>query len=165
MYRIEFRERVDGSGHRVTELLHAGRVLGHPYTESPATVPGYRYLPVFFLANAVCLRWSPTLQRLSPGALLPDDPVGADGESAELAAAALAHVFAVDRLNTDVENLLDPDLVTAATRLTAPAAPHLGTADWEYALGTGLRAWRQLYGGSGGVVVASVERRHLYVGE
>ncbi|MFJ4622445.1 hypothetical protein [Streptomyces sp. NPDC088812] len=169
MYRVEFRERVDGSGRRVTELLHDGRVLGHPYTETPSAVPGYRYLPVFFLAHAVCLGWSPTLRSLHAGAFLPDHPVGvdsadsADGEAAEQAAAALTHVFAVDRLGTDVEDLLDPDLITAVARLTHHAAPHLTAADWEHALGTGMRAWRRLYRASGRMVVADLERHRLFV--
>ncbi|MFF3500194.1 hypothetical protein [Streptomyces sp. NPDC003247] len=163
MYRIEFHESLDPSGNRVTELRHAGRPLGPPCTETAAAVPGYRYLPVFFLANAVCLGWSPTLQRLCPGVFLPDRPATAREESAEHAAAALAHVFALDRLGTDVEDLLDPDLVTAAAHLNTRTAPHLAAADWERALWTGLRAWRRLYQGLGTAVVADPEQGCLRV--
>ncbi|MEU4659570.1 hypothetical protein AB0G32_37520 [Streptomyces sp. NPDC023723] len=163
MYCFEFHEGADSSGSRVTELRHAGRVLDRLCTEATGAVPGYRFLPVFFLANAVCLGWSPTLQRLGPGLLLPDRPTTVGEESAEHAAAALAHVFALDRLDTDVEHLLDPDLVTAAVRLTTRTAPHLTAADWEHTLWTGLRAWRELYRGCGAVVVADPELRCLRV--
>lgn len=163
MYRIEFQESVDPSGSRVTELRHAEGLLGRPCAETPTAVPGSRYLPVFFLANAVCLGWSPTLQRLCPGVFLPEHPADAAEESAEHAAAALSHVYALDRLGTDVEDLLDPDLVTAATRLTARAAPHLAPADWEHALWSGLRAWGQLYRGHGTTVLCDPAERRLHV--
>jgi hypothetical protein len=164
MFHIEFHEEPDAAGRSGTVLRHAGQDVGRRLMDAPQGTAGYRFLPVFYLAHAVCLGWSPNTEALLPGTFLPRHPATGAGDAEEESLLALFTLqFARSLAEEDRGGAPTPALVDGVVHLATPLALPCSAEDWTRALDCGLTAWRDLREGRGTRVLVDPEGGRLKV--
>jgi len=142
---IEFRPVVAETGLIGSELWRDGVRLAEPLFDHPGVTGGYRYVPVFHLAHAAVLGWSPNTDRLLAADGPRNEQHRAPGLAAEDAISVLELVYASwvgQEFGSNV--LLDPELVQQILNLARQDVPQFTFADWERAAIAGAAAWRGL---------------------
>lgn len=165
MFHVEFHQYLDASGCPASTLRHAGADLGRPMVEPAHTTAGYRFLPVFYLAHAAYLGWSPNTELILPDVFRPGagTTAGPQDDGPETMMALFTLQFSERFADEKWAELLDPHLVCGVTHMSADLGLPFPEADWARALAGGLATWRDLRTGRGRKVLVDPARERLEV--
>jgi hypothetical protein len=168
--RFTFTPTVRGTdGRMVIVLSRDGLPVGDPLTDASHIDDDYRYHDAFHLAYVTFLGWSPVMRALlklkrksSPHTDEAEDGGRAiaieEGVSALVFAYASRHGF-FDKL-AHVDSELLQTIMTMTAHLEVSACRQ---ADWERAILTGYRCWRELTANNGGTLEINMVDRHIRV--
>jgi NTP pyrophosphatase (non-canonical NTP hydrolase) len=156
-FEVLFRE-VDDCGIKRVIVTCGGKPVGNPLSDASYADDGYRFHDIFHLSYATYLGWSPVTRRnfkcKRRSSTITDEVE--DGGRAwvfEEAITALCYDHARRHNFYLGINSLDFDLLKTIKSLTSGLEVHVRTArEWETAILSGFRVWRQLYEKKGGVV-------------
>lgn len=165
---VDIVERLDGDRAVVTVTTTPDGVqIGNELTDNAHVDDGYRFHDVFHLAHMSILGWSPVMRR-NLHVKRASDPVidevedGGRAIVTEEGIAAYVFTYARQRQFFDAVHRIDFEILDTIKSLTASfevsARSH---AEWEHALLTGYRVWREVRRNGGGLVVADLTARTL----
>ena len=152
---------------KVVLLDRHGERVGDPLTDNADKDDGYRFHDVLHLAHAAVLGWSPVLRKLLKRKRRSDPKVKEvqDGGRAQVIDEAIvAAVYEYAERHNFLEGTTHVDwaLLRSIRRLTA--GYEVGACsdwDWEQAILTGLRVWRDVRKNDGGTVRGDLTQRTL----
>jgi NTP pyrophosphatase (non-canonical NTP hydrolase) len=143
-----------------------GRQIGNELKDNSYVDDGYRFHDVFHLAHVAHLGWSPVVRGLMGRKRKSNpevDEVEDGGRAIVIDEAIVAYVFDYARRHNFLEGVesLDYHLLKTIRSLTNGLEVSVqATRDWEEAILTGYRLWRQIRADGGGMIeVDLVERR------
>ena len=171
MIEVEFEEVRDGDALKVV-VRRDGKPFGDPLTDNAPDDDGYRFHDVFHLSYAALLGWSPILRKLLRVKRKSDrrtDTVE-DGARAAIIEELISQlVFQYAREHNFLEGVgtLDHHLLKTIHSLVQDREVRVRTLyEWENAILSGYRVWRQVRANGGGLVRADLTRRTFeYVDE
>jgi NTP pyrophosphatase (non-canonical NTP hydrolase) len=164
-----FTPETRADGRTVIALRCDGQSVGDLLTDASHIDDDYRLHDAFHLAYAAVLGWSPVLRSLMKRKRKSNPSVdeAEDGGRAiaiEEGVSALVFSYAARHGYLEAVQHLDHELLTTIGHMvghlevsTRPAA------DWETAITTGYRVWRQLHAAGGGTVTLDMRTRTLRV--
>ncbi|MFG2394644.1 nucleoside triphosphate pyrophosphohydrolase family protein [Streptomyces lavendulae] len=146
-----------------------GNPAGDPLTSASHVEDDYRFHDAFHLAHAAVLGWSPVTRFLLGRKRRSDtrtDEAEDGGRAIAIEEGISALVFsyaARHRYFADIKHV-DNELLTTIAHMTGHLEVSIcRAADWEHAILTGYKAWRQLREQNGGIVHLDLDRRLLIV--
>jgi len=157
---------IDGS-EKVVLLDGQGERVGDPLTDNANKNDGYRFHDVLHLAHAAVLGWSPVFRKLLNRKRRSDPKVKEvqDGGRAQVideAIVAAIYEYAERHNFLEGTTRVDWSLLRSIRRLTA--GYEVGVCsdwDWEKAILTGLRVWRDVRKNDGGTVRGDLVQQTL----
>jgi NTP pyrophosphatase (non-canonical NTP hydrolase) len=144
-----------------------GVQIGDPLTDNANKDDGYRFHDVLHLGHAAVLGWSPVLRKLigrKRRSVQTVDDVEDGGRAWVIDEAIAAAVYEYAERHRFLEGALrvDWELLRSIKRLTAGyEVARCTAAEWEIAILTGLRVWRQVRQADGGTVRGDLLQRTL----
>jgi NTP pyrophosphatase (non-canonical NTP hydrolase) len=162
-------EQVEGR-RKVVLLDEHGERKGDPLTDNAYKSDGYRFHDVLHLAHAAVLGWSPVARKLlglKRKANKKVDEVEDGGRAQVLEEAIAAAIYAYAEENNFLEGSerqprVDWELLRTIKRLTRGREVDVCTeAEWEQAIITGIRVWKQVNDHDGGTVIGELRARTL----
>jgi NTP pyrophosphatase (non-canonical NTP hydrolase) len=165
-----FRVRIEelaGSSPRKIVVSRRGKPCGNALTDNSFDDDGYRFHDAFHFANAAALRWSPVARKLL-GCKRRSQPrvdeVQDGGRAIVIEEGVVAYVFdyarrhdffeRVDRVDTEV-------LRTIKSMVSGLEVASRSTRDWENAILSGFRVWRQMRTYRGGFLACDLDARTI----
>lgn len=153
----EFRP-TSSDGRPAVELWFDGFQRGDLLTDATAQADGYRFHDVFHLSYAALLGWSPVTRKLLGRKRRSDRSVdeNEDGGRAiviEEGVVAVAFAYAAQHEYLDNVSRLDQRLLETITMLASVTEAQVrSSGDWEHAILSGFRCFRELLAHNGGSV-------------
>ncbi|MGI5143037.1 MULTISPECIES: hypothetical protein [unclassified Streptomyces] len=164
MFEVEFHQYMGASGRAVSVLRHSGHDLGRPLVEAAHATAGYRFLPVFYLAHAAYLGWSPNTEQMLPGVFRPGQRLTRTEDAGPETLMALFTLQYAERFADDNwAELLDPHLVRGVAHISAGIGLPFAEEGWTRALSGGLASWRDLRTGKGTSVLVDTRHQRLNI--
>lgn len=155
-------------GREMVVVLDADGVqVGDPLTDNAYANDGYRFHDVIHFAFAAKLGWSPVLRKLLRRKRKHDphkDEVedGARAAAIEEALATAVAEYALRHGHLDGTETVDWDLLRFAKRMTRALQVSVRTeAEWEDAIVTAIKLWKQLHDAGGGSIRGDLTKRTL----
>ncbi|OUZ06752.1 hypothetical protein BHE97_18370 [Aeromicrobium sp. PE09-221] len=151
----------------VVRIYRGTEAVGDPLDDNRDDNDDYRYHDALHLGHMAILGWSPTLRGLLKVKRKGDrdaDRIQDGGRSAALEEGLTAYVFSVATEHSlfATSDRVPADLIKACQRMTSHLeVAERSTADWEYAILAGYRAFRELRDHRGGTLHADLEARSL----
>lgn len=151
----------------VVRIYRGTSAVGDPLDDNRDDNDDYRYHDALHLGHMAVLGWSPTLRGLLDVKRKGDrdaDRIQDGGRSAALEEGLTAYVFSVATEHSlfATSNRVPADLIKACRRMTSHLeVAERSTADWEHAILSGYRAFRELRDHRGGTLHADLEARTL----
>jgi NTP pyrophosphatase (non-canonical NTP hydrolase) len=156
-------------GRETSVLTLEGEQVGDPITNASHIADGYCFHDAFHLANAAVLGWSPVMRSLlkrkrKSDAALDEAEDGGRAIAIEEGISALVFSYASEHNYLKGKTHIDSALLSTITGMVAhlEVSGHR-TADWERAILTGYRVWRELRLRRGGTVHLDLTRQQLEV--
>jgi NTP pyrophosphatase (non-canonical NTP hydrolase) len=152
---------------KIVLLDTGGTQVGAPLTDNANKDDGYRFHDVLHLAHAAVLGWSPVFRKLlgrKRRSVRKIDEVEDGGRAWVIEEAIAAAIYEYAERHTFLESATRVDwaLLRSIRRLTAGYEVRSCTAaEWEIAILTGLRVWREVRQADGGTVRGSLVKRTL----
>lgn len=152
---------------KVVLLGNDGKQVGDPLTDNANRDDGYRFHDVLHLAHAAVLGWSPVFRKLlgrKRKSVPKVDDVEDGGRAWVIDEAIAAAVYEYAERHEFLEGAtrVDWELLRSIKRLTAGYEVRSCTAaEWEIAILTGLRVWREVRQADGGTVRGNLVKRTL----
>ncbi|WP_106817925.1 nucleoside triphosphate pyrophosphohydrolase family protein [Janibacter massiliensis] len=151
----------------VVRIYRGTDAVGDPLDDNRDDNDDYRYHDALHLGHMAVLGWSPTLRGLLNVKRKGDrdvDRIQDGGRSAALEEGLTAYVFSVATEHSlfATSDRVPADLIRACQRMTSHLeVAERSTADWEYAILAGYRAFRELRDHRGGTLHADLDARSL----
>lgn len=152
---------------KIVLLDKDGTQVGAPLTDNANKDDGYRFHDVLHLAHAAVLGWSPVFRKLlerKRRSVPKVDEVEDGGRAWVIDEAIAAAVYEYAERHTFLEGAtrVDWELLRSIKRLTAGYEVRACTAaEWEIAILTGLRVWRDVRHADGGTVRGNLVKQTL----
>jgi NTP pyrophosphatase (non-canonical NTP hydrolase) len=165
-FKFTFAHRDVGGTEKVVLLDEAGTPIGDPLTDNTYDDDGYRFHDVLHLAHAAVLGWSPVLRKLlglkrKTSAALDVNEDGGRAQVLEEGVAAATYEYAARHSYLDVTRV-DWDLLRLFKRITSNLEVRVRTeAEWETAILSAFRVWRQVRANNGGSIQGNLLSRTL----
>jgi NTP pyrophosphatase (non-canonical NTP hydrolase) len=146
----------DSDGRTVIVMSRDGEPIGDPLTDASSFDDDYRYHDAFHLAYVAVLGWSPVMRALmkikrKSSSETDEAEDGGRAIAIEEGVAALVFSYASRHGFFDELRHVDNELLQAVMTMTAHLeVSHCRPADWEQAILTGYRCWRELSARHGG---------------
>lgn len=164
-----FTLTADDTGKETSVLTLDGVQVGAAITNASHIADGYCFHDAFHLAYAAVLGWSPVIRSLMKRKRKSDPAIdeNEDGGRAiaiEEGIAALVFSYASEHNYLDGKDHIDNALLATITGMVAhlEVSGHRA-ADWEKAILTGYRVWRELRRRGGGTVLLDLAAQQLEV--
>jgi len=157
---------VDGR-EKVVAIDARGIQVGDPLTDNAYADDGYRFHDVIHFAFAAKLGWSPVLRKLLRCKRKHDqrkDEVedGARAAAIEEALATAIAEYALRHGHLEGAAHVDWDLLRLAKRMTATLEVSVRTeAEWEDAIVTAIKLWKELHDAGGGTIRGNLKTREI----
>lgn len=151
----------------VVRIYRGTEAVGDPLDDNRDDSDDYRYHDALHLGHMAVLGWSPTLRGLLGVKRKGDrdtDRIQDGGRSAALEEGLTAYAFSVATEHSlfATSDHIPADLIKACQRMTSHLeVSERTTADWEYAILAGYRAFRELRDHRGGTLHADLVARTL----
>lgn len=167
-FRARFTERMyDGKMRAIVTVND--RQMGQELTDNAYEPDGYRFHDVFHLACVAVLGWSPVTRRnlgLKRRSNLQVDEVEDGGRAivTEEGISALVFAYAADHNALDGISTVDYSLLKAIRIMTAKFEVGVcTTGEWEAAILTAYRVWKEIAESRGGDVALDLDRRTMEI--
>jgi NTP pyrophosphatase (non-canonical NTP hydrolase) len=164
--RVELEEKRGPTGNQLI-LRRNGVVIGDPLTDNSHIDDGYRYHDVFHVGCAVLLGWSPVMRRIlkCKRKSVPTVDVVEDGARAlvtEEGVSAVVFGYAREYSMFEKSSHVPYGMLRTIRGMTTPFEVRTRSlADWEHAILSSYRVWRQLIENHGGTVVGDATSHTL----
>lgn len=165
-FTIEIKEIIENGSYRV-QAFSDGEQVGNDLTDNAHDPDGYRFHDVFHLGYAAVLGWSPVTRRMlerKRKSHSKTDEVEDGGRASAIEEGVSALVFSYAEAHGFFENVseLDYSLLKTIGYLTNRLEVNIcSTGDWERAILTGYKVWREIRLHGGGKVLADLDSRTL----
>ncbi len=152
-------------------VMHKGKQFGDDLTDNAHTKDGYGYHDVIHLAFVAILGWSPLVRKMLGVKRKSNekiDQVEDGGRAIATEEGVSTMIFAYVRDYNFMEG--KSSVSTGLLRMIKNMVRHLEVSDcsageWEYAIGEGFKAWREIKRRRGGTVDLDLDRRSIKVRE
>lgn len=166
-FRMKVEELIRSNPPRIVVTRH-GKVCGNELTDNSFDDDGYRFHDAFHFAYAAILRWSPVTRKLLRCKRRGDpriDEVQDGGRAIVIEEGVAAFVFDYARRHKFFEGVERVDsevLRTIKSMVSGLEVASRSARDWEKAILSGYRVWRQVRASRGGFVVCNLEARTIH---
>lgn len=156
-----------GSGKAKVLVTRDGDPVGNPLTDNSYEEDGYRFHDAYHFTFAALLGWSPVTRRNLKRKRKSDAKVdevedGGRGWVIEEGIAALSFAYASEHGYFTDTSRVDESLLKTVRALVATVESRLCTSkEWETAIVTGSRLWRQLRDHDGGILRGDLQTRTI----
>lgn len=171
VFHVDFEEKVsDGKG-RISVFIN-GKQLGDSLTDNAYTDDGYRYHDIFHLSYLAVLGWSACMRKLfgkkrKSNLLIDEVEDGARATSVEEGLTSAIFSYAEQHNFFEEETHIDSSFLEfIKLSFNKFEVKDKSVEDWQKAILTGFRAFRQLRRHGGGRVQINMYQQHLrYIGK
>lgn len=160
-------EELDGSNPPRIAVTRHGKPCGNELTDNSFDDDGYRFHDTFHLAYAATLRWSPVTRKLL-GCKRRSQPrideVQDGGRALVIEEGIAAFVYDYARRHDYFERIdrIDSEVLrTIKSMVSGLEVVSRSARDWERAIFSGFRVWRQMRTHRGGFLICDLETRTI----
>jgi hypothetical protein len=167
LMRIRFEETVIDSRRVVRLTDESGDGVGNQLRDNSHEDDRYRFHDAMHLAYAAHLGWSPVVRKLlgvkrKSNRLIDEIEDGGRAAVIEEAVVAFVYDYAQQHANLDGGDRLDYQLLNTVKSLTSGLeVARWSLREWEQAILSGFKIWRDLIRDRGGVVVCDLDARTI----
>jgi NTP pyrophosphatase (non-canonical NTP hydrolase) len=155
------------TGHPRVVVSRDGSLIGNPLTDNSYNEDGYRFHDAYHFSFAALLGWSPVTRRnlrrkRKSQPMVDEVEDGGRGWVIEEGIAALSFAYATEHGFFEDTHLVDESLLRTVQVLTSTVEVRVRSArEWERAIVTGSRLWKQLRDHDGGTLRGSLADRTI----